>query len=852
MPVALLLGAIGAPSAALAAGPNAIIANAGCQATDLPANDDGSSPSVALPFTINYFGNNFSQLWVNNNGNVTFDGAMGTFTPFSLLGTTRVIIAPFFADVDTRGAGSGTTHYGDISAGATEVGGHQAFCVNWVNVGYFSGHSDKLNSFQLVLVDRSDTGAGNFDIMFNYDQVQWETGDASGGSGGLGGTPARAGFSNGSTASFEIAGSGIAGGLLDANLVSGLIHNNIGSPLQDGRYVFPVRNGAATGHSISGHIWANSVGTPVNGAFISACPTPADTPCRLASSGADGSYSLNNLPDHTSGGGAVDHNWNLIVNPPGGSGLSGGTAGPISVNGSDVTGQDVILHGPTPLPLGASITTPSNGTQTSGTPSVYWGDPITLRILGCTPGTGTATLLVSDGYSQTVPLVEGPSGTYTATFAAPFPHHGNAHISWTLSCGTTGGFDIYIDPSGVVTALDGSVVSGATVTLYRSDDPAGPFVQVPNGSPIMSPGNQSNPDTTNATGSFGWDVLPGFYKVRAAKDGCTAPGTGAAFVETGVLTIPPPVTDLGLVLNCPAAPVGTITVTKDLIPAEDPGKFNLKIDANVVKADAIDGGSSGPITVNVGNHDVSEAGGTNTLLANYTSSISCTEDTNTASPVNGTDAGPVTLPVENGDAWTCIITNTRKSVGGTTITALSPVHAWIGLKNSDDQGTQFDLYAELQKNGTTVASGLTRCITGLTRNPSLAKEAIVNWDSFAPVTVGTGDVLSIMFSTRIGTTSTGAKCPGPGGSHNNAVGLRLYYDSVSQASHFDMTVNNVNSNQYLHSNGGLCGSLESQGVTTRWFDSTAPTAAAARCKDSGHLNFAGGNPFSLVGTWTMP
>ena len=48
-------------------------------------------------------------------------------------------------------------------------------------VGYFGSHADKLNKFQLILVDRSaDTGtAGDFDILFKYDTIQWETGDAS-------------------------------------------------------------------------------------------------------------------------------------------------------------------------------------------------------------------------------------------------------------------------------------------------------------------------------------------------------------------------------------------------------------------------------------------------------------------------------------------------------------------------------------------------------------------------------------------------------------------------------------------------------------------------------------------------
>jgi len=90
-----------------------------------------------------------------------------------------------------------------------------------------------------------------------------------------------------------------------------------------------------------------------------------------------------------------------------------------------------------------------------------------------------------------------------------------------------------------------------------------------------------------------------------------------------------------------------------------------------------------------------------------------------------------------------------------------------------------------------------------------------------------------------------------GGSHNNAVGLRLYYDSVSRQSRFDWTITpNANQNEYLHSDGNPCTSAESTGVTTRYLDETPPTAANAKCKDSVALNFAGGNPLKVIGTWS--
>lgn len=208
----------------------------------LPRNDDRSTGLVPIGFTINFYGYTANQLYVNNNGNVTFTGPLSTFTPFGLAGTGTRIIAPFFADVDTRAGGSGIVEYGQAT-----VDGRSAFIVNWPNVGYYREHDDKLNYFQLVLIDRSNTGSGNFDIEFNYRQIQWETGDASGGSGGFGGVSAAVGFSNGApgsaNVSFELPGSRVPGSFLDTGPASTrLIGNSLNSNVL-GRYVFAVRNG---------------------------------------------------------------------------------------------------------------------------------------------------------------------------------------------------------------------------------------------------------------------------------------------------------------------------------------------------------------------------------------------------------------------------------------------------------------------------------------------------------------------------------------------------------------------------------------------------------------------------------
>lgn len=202
----------------------------------LAANDDGSTSSVSIGFNVNFYGQTYGSLYVNNNGNTTFNNALSAYTPHQITGGSIPMLAPFFADVDTRGAGSGLVQYGQDT-----IGGRSVFGVNWIDVGYYGSHTDKLNSFQLIIVDRSDIAAGDFDFEFNYDTIAWETGDASGGSGGLGGTSAVAGWTNGAGAFLEFTGSRVNGAFLDGGsnaLVSGSRDSQTA-----GQYVFSVRNG---------------------------------------------------------------------------------------------------------------------------------------------------------------------------------------------------------------------------------------------------------------------------------------------------------------------------------------------------------------------------------------------------------------------------------------------------------------------------------------------------------------------------------------------------------------------------------------------------------------------------------
>ena len=166
-------------------------------------NDDGYTGPINLGYSLNFFGGTYTQFWVNNNGNVSFGGGISSFTPDGPQGASQPIISPFFADVDTRAAQSGVTHLRQ-DAGQN--------IVTWDNVGYYDTHGDLLNNFQLVL--RSATYAiptGEGQIGFFWTTMGWETGDASGGTGGFGGTPAAVGFGDGLGNGSILAGSTEAG-----------------------------------------------------------------------------------------------------------------------------------------------------------------------------------------------------------------------------------------------------------------------------------------------------------------------------------------------------------------------------------------------------------------------------------------------------------------------------------------------------------------------------------------------------------------------------------------------------------------------------------------------------------------
>nr|XP_051692059.1 alpha-tectorin [Oryctolagus cuniculus] len=208
----------------------------------LPAKDDGFSEELPLlePFTL--FGVPHRTAYVCTNGLVSFGEPVALFTPEAFpLETGQAFVAPFWADGSTSSGGHVWYRQsrrpellrraaGDLAA-AFPHGPHSPralLVATWDQIPFYGSLGSQVNTFQLVLV----MGSGTSWALFLYNDIQWTTGVASGGSphSGLGGIAAQAGFNSGRQGHyFSVPGSRTA----DILHVAGT--SNVGVP---GRWAF--------------------------------------------------------------------------------------------------------------------------------------------------------------------------------------------------------------------------------------------------------------------------------------------------------------------------------------------------------------------------------------------------------------------------------------------------------------------------------------------------------------------------------------------------------------------------------------------------------------------------------------
>ncbi|XP_038045953.1 uncharacterized protein LOC119720369 [Patiria miniata] len=216
--------------------------------TFLPPNDDGSSGSISLSSSFPLYSYNHDSLFVNTNGVISFLVEVSGFTPLSFpLDGDRRLVAVFWGDVNTNSGGSvsyrelhptGNQELFDRSntiirhaSDHSQFSASWMFIATWNEVPFYGASSafEITNTFQAVLVT---DGSLSFAI-YNYEDIRWTTGTASGGSStGLGGTPAQVGLNSGDGVNYCSLPDSRTDAIVDVDL-----QTNIGTT---GRFLFRV------------------------------------------------------------------------------------------------------------------------------------------------------------------------------------------------------------------------------------------------------------------------------------------------------------------------------------------------------------------------------------------------------------------------------------------------------------------------------------------------------------------------------------------------------------------------------------------------------------------------------------
>ncbi len=217
-------------------------------------------------------------------------------------------------------------------------------------------------------------------------------------------------------------------------------------------------------------------------------------------------------------------------------------------------------------------------------------------------------------------------------------------------------------------------------------------------------------------------------------------------------------------------------------------------------------------------------------------SSQCSAVVNYSAPTTSGSCGTITCTPTSGSTFplgvtavTCSATGGSScsfavTVIGPELTALGTAQVWVGLKNSDDVGTKFDLLAEVLKNGAVIGSGQTNDLAGGSSGFNNAILDTINVALSSATNMCSGDTLSFRLSVRVAA-----------GSGHRSGTARLWYNDAAANSRFNATVSGAASDNFLL-DGFLLGGAAGPGPK-KTIDVTVDRAV-------------GGNPFKPFGTWT--
>ncbi len=460
----------------------------------LPDSDDFYIDGIPVGFFFNYYGTDYSQVSITNNGITLASGGTGQWTNQPIGSSTpHNFIAPFWDDIVTwRSAGA--VYYQVIGEAP-----NRKFVVEWFDNQHYSSSPSGI-TFEAILYE------GTNDIKFQYKDVDFGSDS----------------YNNGASATVGIEGAEGRG--LQYSYNEPVISPNTAIlfkfPTFSGTNMYISKNAPASkdhGSLMTYTLYYNNFGSvaasnvvvqdtlPSNVEFVSASeggtydPATRKVTWNIGSVAPlrPGSRTVSvRVPDSVSVGTVIQNTASISTMTLETSYVDNNARASTKVTGSN-------------LPPNVGVEPNNGGT---GTPSIYWHNPITFSYRSDQPATAVdITIHIDDGGPDitgsmtptTGSTTEGSDWTYTTTF---YPRHGRATVSYSVQSNNapySPGYDVRGSYGDFITAND--------IEAYIENNyPTSPMLDETNiGSSFINAGNAYGIDpaflvaTAELEGRFG-------------------------------------------------------------------------------------------------------------------------------------------------------------------------------------------------------------------------------------------------------------------------------------------------------------------------------------------------------------
>ena len=501
----------------------------------LPSSDDSWASNINLGFFFNYYGTDYSQISIGNNGLLFSGTASSKYVnqPITQTSDLHGFIAPFWDDLVTWGT-AGTVYYQTLGSFP-----NRQFVTEWYdNQHYYSSSSGA--TFEAILYE------GTNNIEFQYKDVSFGTVSSA----VSGDNPP---YDNGGSATVGIenpAGNiGLQYSYNTQAITPGLailfkfpqfsgtnMHVSINAPssMDHGNtmsYTLYYRN---FGITAAQNVKLQATLSP-NVAFTSASSGGTyDSTTRTVT------WNIGAVSAFPSGIGSATITVTIPASSPVGTTIQ--TSASIGTSTLETRYDDNTANAQTSvtgsnLPANVGVG-PIVGTV-GGAPSIYYSTPTTFTYTDSAATSVNIRIHLDDGGSDYLGAMTrgSTSWTYSVTF---YPRHAKATVTYTVNYPSSTSqtvFNIYVDPAGYIyNAVTNQRISGASVWLQRPDGQGG-WVNVPTGANPNNMIPDTNPLITDISGQYQWNTVPGTYRVHVEAQGYSS-------ADSIIVNVPPPVTDL--------------------------------------------------------------------------------------------------------------------------------------------------------------------------------------------------------------------------------------------------------------------------------------------------------------------